>query len=522
MCIIAVITPVNNTSQQKRMLLLGFLALTLGALSVFLFFDVRLGLNYPLFILAVATAGLLLAREFGVRLVRTHYVLIGLGLFFALMVFFRASELLTFFNILGSALLFFTAILLLTGKKITAFLLRDYCAVVVLPFRFIGPFFETMPMLFSRQQRVEGSTVGREYLRGGFVALVLVGLFGVLLSSADQGFAGLIADIFSLSIDPLITGRILLGSFMSAFFVGAFGFIFVRAHNNIQSPIAENKRWFGVRETAIVLSAINMLFFVFILLQASYLFGGTEGLEHMGSTYASYAREGFFQLIAVAVLSYIIIALAEKEVLQQNGAHHPVFTALGGLLVLQVVAILASAFSRLLLYENAYGFTTIRLYSHAFMLWLAILLSLLGLHIWKGRDRGTLSFRIFCSIVIFLGVLNFLNPDQFIAMRNIERYHRMGVIDAEYLGTLSSDALTVSSSLLGDPDARVRERYIDGLVARAYNCDNTNCIIEDGRQSWKSLRFTESSGKENLAHYKEELEAGILRSKNERVLDDTF
>ena len=39
-----------------------------------------------------------------------------------------------------------------------------------------------------------------------------------------------------------------------------------------------------------------------------------------------------------------------------------------------VSVILVSAFQRLVLYEQAYGFTRLRTYTHVFMAWLALLL----------------------------------------------------------------------------------------------------------------------------------------------------
>ena len=43
--------------------------------------------------------------------------------------------------------------------------------------------------------------------------------------------------------------------------------------------------------------------------------------------------------------------------------------------------------------------------------------------------------------MIALLSLAVLNPDRFVADRNIDRYHETGRIDTNYLGTLSVDAL---------------------------------------------------------------------------------
>jgi len=91
---------------------------------------------------------------------------------------------------------------------------------------------------------------------------------------------------------------------------------------------------------------------------------------------------------------------------------------------------MASAFMRLLLYEQAYGFTTLRLYSHSFVIWLALVFLFVLFKINFDKRDNTFAFRTFISMIMFLAFMNFLNPDSFIAKRNIASWVRQLPVQA--------------------------------------------------------------------------------------------
>jgi hypothetical protein len=108
---------------------------------------------------------------------------------------------------------------------------------------------------------------------------------------------------------------------------------------------------------------------------------------------------------------------------------------------------LASAFQRLRLYEAAYGYTQLRLYSHVFMVWLAVAFVWFLVTLWRwpldrlgtGPDRFAIG--AFVAALGFLITLNAINPDAFIAEQNLARYQVTGKLDAYYLTRLSEDAV---------------------------------------------------------------------------------
>src|SRR5262249_35131095 len=135
---------------------------------------------------------------------------------------------------------------------------------------------------------------------------------------------------------------------------------------------------------------------------------------------------------------------------------HSVFLVSSGLMIGLTIVILASAFGRMELYEEAYGFTRLRLYPHVFMVWLAILFALfLGTLILRRVAWFATAGLVVC--VGFVMTLNILNPDSFIVRQNVARGLVGKEVDAAYLGSLSEDAIPDLIPLIADP------RYKDDI-----------------------------------------------------------
>jgi len=102
--------------------------------------------------------------------------------------------------------------------------------------------------------------------------------------------------------------------------------------------------------------------------------------------------------------------------------------------------VLVSATLRMSLYESAYGYTSLRLYTHWFMLWMGAVFVLKVAEIVTNR-RQVFAFGGFISLIVALAGFNLLNPDATIAQLNIQRYVETGKFDAEYAAGMSADAV---------------------------------------------------------------------------------
>jgi hypothetical protein len=118
------------------------------------------------------------------------------------------------------------------------------------------------------------------------------------------------------------------------------------------------------------------------------------------------------------------------------------FRALAAVMLLMLLLILASALHRLRLYQGEYGWTELRFYVLAFMSWLAVVLGWFGATVLPGRRERFTAGAVAAGLVGVL-VLNFWNPDAWIAEKNLEHARAGHRLDAAYVARLSGDAVPV-------------------------------------------------------------------------------
>lgn len=341
---------------------------------------------------------------------------------------------------------------LLTGKKLRDYVLVQYADILVLLLKFFSPLADTLSAIASLRGVHRHSQVVSQILKGVLMAIPVLVIFGLLFASADLLFAKYITDILTLDIDEKTVYFLLRVLLAACFFIGFFSYIVATSMNAVASLSPKKHLHLGAIEVSVFLGAINALFLFFILIQLVYLFGGSENIVSQGFTYSQYARKGFFELITVAVFSFIILWKTELSIMKkENTKHMTAFKVMSAILVFQILLIIVSAFTRLSLYEEAYGFTTLRLYSHVFTIFLSLIFLLLLYKIFFDAREHTFAYRIFLLTTAFLIGMNFLNPDAFIARKNIEYFAGTpDKLDVDYLTSLSADA--IPEMIAGDYD----------------------------------------------------------------------
>jgi len=228
----------------------------------------------------------------------------------------------------------------------------------------------------------------------------------------------------------------------------------------------------GYIETTTLLITVNLLFLLFVTIQFAYLFGGVAYLQVENFSYADYARRGFFELLAVAILSLGLILGLNWLARRESKRQIKLFNWLSTFLVGFVLVMLASAFQRMKLYETEFGYTELRLLVYVFIVWLAVLLVWFIYTLWRRPDRFAIG--VFLAALGFLITLNLLNPDAFIARQNLNRYVATGNLDAIYLTSLSDDAVPQIVRALhltdGDTERQMMPSCADPF-ARVYEDD---------------------------------------------------
>jgi hypothetical protein len=275
-------------------------------------------------------------------------------------------------------------------------------------------------------------------IRGIAIALPILLLFGVLLTSADAVFANLLGHLFQWDIENLVSHLSLWAIF--AWLTAGYlrGLVAKRCPHAVPS-FASGPR--GMIEGAIVLGLLDVLFLAFVIVQVRYLFGGAAlVMETAGLTYAEYARRGFFELAWVAALAVPLLLVTHTLAVGPESRGRRWYTLLAGLMTLLLFVIIASAMKRMRLYVDVYGLTELRLYTTVFMAWLALVFAWFMATVLCGRRRP-FAFGVLVSAGVLLVGLNAANPDALIVRVNAARWAAGPRWDGAYLASLSGDAV---------------------------------------------------------------------------------
>jgi hypothetical protein len=351
-----------------------------------------------------------------------------------------------------------------------------------------------------------GRRVAFSVLRGLLLALPFLVVFIALLSAADLVFGDYVEQALRwLDLQQLIdwTARALLVLVSAIFFLGALVSA-VRPPGDRQL-IGEDpplvRPFLGFTETAIVLSLVLVLFVAFVGVQFAYLFGGQANIHAAGYTYSEYARRGFGELVAVAVLALGMIYLLAEVTRLETRRRRTTFFALCVGIVVMVSVMLLSAYQRLVLYEQAYGFSRLRTYTHVAIVWLAAALFtfLVILLLGKLRRLAPAALALSCCFILSLVLVN---VDEFIVDRNAARYEASGDLDVAYLASLSDDSIPRMVELVPATTGAEKEDLLAALACRRHTLQ-----VAELRLDWPSSHASRSRAVASLDSIDAELDA---------------
>ncbi|MBD8069031.1 DUF4153 domain-containing protein [Bacillus sp. PS06] len=274
---------------------------------------------------------------------------------------------------------------------------------------------------------------GKKILIGLLVATPLLVIVTFLLLIADEKFADLLFSFPTalFDVDGHFVFTIIKIMVLTTFFYCFFK-VLTKKTVVIERRKREIRNWDTIIVTTVLL-LMNIIYLLFTIVQFQYFFSGT--LEPSLS-YSEYARRGFFELMIVTIINYVIligtVTFMEKKYL-------PFVKFLLTCLIFFSGVMLTSAFFRLMMYEQAYGFTMSRLFAHSFMIYLAIVFSFTLIKVWATQLKLS-HFYLMFTLLFYVG-LNIIGLDKMIVSNNIERYKQTGKIDVEYLDFLSYSAV---------------------------------------------------------------------------------
>lgn len=406
-------------------------------------FDVRApGLNVAMGTGILSAALLLVARWSGTGLMGGGRWLFIPAVLFALGFAWRDSPSLAAANTIGLLTCLTLAVSYSRVGRIVIADLGGYMAagIRLAVYLMIGP----MLLLFqdtnwtgvpSRGWTGQAMAVGR----GAVLAVPLLLLFGGLLVSADAAFSGIVSMLLDWDLEEVARHLFWMGlwSWVAAGMMRET----LLAERGAPGGSGRTRPSLGIVETATVLASLDLLFLAFVLVQLRYFFGGAALVEASVSlTHAEYARRGFFELVAVATLALPVLLAGDAMLRREKPAHDRLYRLLAGALVAMLFVVVASALQRMRLYQEEFGQTELRLYTTAFMIWLALLLVWFVATVLRGR-RHYFAFGAMLAGFMTITALNVLNPDAMIVSTNLQRAQEGKRFDAGYLTSLSADAV---------------------------------------------------------------------------------
>lgn len=281
----------------------------------------------------------------------------------------------------------------------------------------------------------------------GLAVAVIPTTIVILLLSYDQSFTALLDHIFSFSLDGFgeFLGDLILG-FLSAIVLFAILSGIRQAHvkNHGEEQKVEQPN-LHILHGALLCAAVTPIlavYVIFFISQWSYYVSAFTGILPEDLTYATYAREGFFQLCGVCAINAVMLLLFNllmKE--RSDGRRSPIRILYSCVISIFTLILIATALSKMALYIGSYGLTQKRVYASWFMLLLAVIFVLVLLSCAIKRLRLLPAVCLVC--VLFFALIAILNVDGMIADYNVDAYlsNDLKSVDVYALSELGSSAV---------------------------------------------------------------------------------
>jgi len=435
--------------QRERAVLARWLlveALLLGTLADATLRASSLGAGWTLWIMGVVATVLVLTRRF-LAVTREQVLWIGLAVWNASLFAWRDASMLQFGNFVASLVALAMLSMTMAGGSASSVLVARIRDILRALRTATASMLGGAGILVSREAALGDAAHAMAAermpaIRAAFITIPIVIVLGKLLGAADPVFARLF-QLPDMELGPTISHALFSGIFAwlcAGWMRGLF----------VAGPVIPRERTvsrIGIVEVSTVLTAVDVLFGLFVGMQLRWLFGGASVVnETTGLSVAAYARSGFFELVTVSAL-VLPLLLGTRALIE----HDEVATQKHRRLALPMVALLGvimmSAVLRMGLYVQLFGLTTDRVYALVFMGWLSLVFAWMAVTVLRGRVRRFAAFTVLSAYAV-LGLLNIANPEALVARFELGRSRSTRPVDWEYLARLSGDAASIVAPAL--------------------------------------------------------------------------
>lgn len=288
---------------------------------------------------------------------------------------------------------------------------------------------------FQKRHHKKTNTKVLYVVLGLVMAVPSIIFLGGILASADAVFQKYLVNTLTSFVLPTNW----LGAL--ALFVFAFLSAYCGLCQLLRNPRTELKdvlttqKWDPLIAITFT-STISLLYVLFCLIQVVYLFLGFGTLPD-GISHAEYARTGFFQLLFVCFLNFVLVLVVQNYVKESRLLRGILLTICGCTFVM-----IASSAYRMILYITAYQLTFLRIFVLVALTVISFLMAGAVFSLFRNQFQ-IYRYSLIVVSIIYLG-FSFSHVDYFIASYNLSQTKESSLSDTlQYIGTLSSDAAPV-------------------------------------------------------------------------------
>ena len=356
-----------------------------------------------------------------------------------------------------------------------------------------------------KQEDGEKSKKSRTLIKALIITVPVAIVVVFLLASADSIFSNLFSGIGD-ALDKLIgnesipetLARIILIIMIFAYMAGFMHNIAGRKTEENIGEVDKKRKNLDAVTIGMMFIILDIVYLIFCAIQVVYLF--TKAGMPNGMTYADYARQGFFQLMIVTFINFaILLWVYTKKSDNLNKFQTNFIKSMEVLMEICTQIIIVSAFYRMFLYEQAYGYTYSRLFVY-FILSVEFIFMMFVIAYTLGKKINLVKWGLIIGTTAYM-VLNYINVDVVIAKNNIDRYfaNPEEEFDFYYLEShTGTDAIAEIKRLLDTNDEALARSVKFYLLHEQTNLKND--------ETWLEFNISRVKARNNLKGIKVEVD----------------
>lgn len=402
----------------------------------------------------------------------------------------------SFIKFLTVLVLFFTTAMTLNGANGTH-LCNDGTFLKLADVLYVGGIEPLINLnaLFSSIKSVFKSKNNKFFMAiaGALIAVPVLVVVIPLLSSADVAFNTIVkkvfSDVFMLVVSLVIT--VLITPFITSYGFSLSKGITKEKNKSFNSKSGKVSPVF----LNTFLCVIASIYVVFLVSQLAYITDTFAFLLPEEFSAAEFARSGFFQMGAIALINLIITFLVSVIEKPKDNGKLPVSTKLIlTFFMLFSLFLTVNAFIRMKMYIDMYGLTQLRVLTSIFMIMLCVIFLFVLIRIFNEKFKYINFVILTCALTFVLVSVSDL--DSVISKYNYQKYAQGEIgVDFEHYETLGNAAVPELVKLAESEDFIIKNLAKESLVNIAL--DEFDYYYDD----YESGQFEEFKYDSNIFKY---------------------